>query len=440
MRMLRRALAVVGVLGLVTACGGGGAEGTASTSPANAQPSASQYKGSYVSRCSPVTNATNFETTAPLYAKFVFSVEDQGASSVTRLGGRLDLFDDNACSGMALGAIPYYSNGTALKVVSEKQVSGGVAHRVVLTLLPSNVSYTDGPTSDTVLLGSALRLKVPRIFATGFYANDLWRLEGDSLFDGASIYDSEGYPQELSSSVWAQKTSVLPPEPDAPCPGAVTMRWSESGGGSVCDGQTTPTGSGRSIQVAHSGTSSLKGVVTATCSKGTWERSNNGTCADSYQPKYCPVQVISWSSGENRCSGTAPRTFPGNTISVINSEPGLDGGQVMQCSNDGVWSVWANVTGRCDKVPPPKTDPLQIARDKNCLACHSVSEPGYSASMPSFSRIASFYRSNPPASGVLERKVKNGGNGTFGSTPMPANPQISDAELLIVIPWILSQP
>jgi cytochrome c len=93
------------------------------------------------------------------------------------------------------------------------------------------------------------------------------------------------------------------------------------------------------------------------------------------------------------------------------------------------------------RPPPPRplTDPFQIAQQKNCIACHSVTSSAESVNGVSMQVIAQRYRGNPPAAGVLEAKVKGGSIGTFGTMPMPANPQISDAELAIVIPWILAQ-
>jgi cytochrome c len=76
---------------------------------------------------------------------------------------------------------------------------------------------------------------------------------------------------------------------------------------------------------------------------------------------------------------------------------------------------------------------------KNCILCHSVTSPAQSVGGISMQVIADRYRGNPPAAGVLEGRVTRGSAGAFGTMPMPANPQISDAELAIVIPWILSQ-
>ena len=70
--------------------------------------------------------------------------------------------------------------------------------------MPASTSYSAGPTTDTVILGNVLRLKIPKILVTGFYVGDLWRLDGNDLYDGdETTLDSKGYPVNLASTAWA---------------------------------------------------------------------------------------------------------------------------------------------------------------------------------------------------------------------------------------------
>lgn len=128
----------------------------------------------------------------------------------------------------------------------------------------------------------------------------------------------------------------------------------------------------------------------------------------------------------------------GSSRLVANSVVGNSGVAQYACTAGALQLDY----GTCSVMPPPPpplTDPLQIAQLKNCILCHSVTDPSQSVAGISMRVIADHYRNSPPAAGVLESKVKLGGVGTFGAVPMPANSQISDAELAIVIPWILSQ-
>ncbi|MFO6421220.1 c-type cytochrome [Hylemonella sp. W303a] len=429
---------------LVMGCGGGSdgntgsGDGSNSTTPQSPELDARLYNGHYVSECSAVPDGSNYETGSPLYAKLVFTVALQTESSVASLSGRFDFYDDNACTGTALGAVSYNVGSSHLYLVSEKSIAGGAAHKVILELMTSgNVSYSAGPTSDTVLLGSVLRLKIPRILATGFYTSDLWRLKDDNLYDGdETAYDNEGFPVSLSSTVWAKRVPSLPSAPEEPCVGATALGWSSTS--NFCHSSTVPTASGRSIALTYS-FGGISGATTAICQNGSWSVQAGGTCSTSYVPVTCPAQTINWTSGANTCSGSVSLTGAGNTVSVTNTTPGLQGGQIMNCQSNGTWAPI--VAGICNTPPPPITDPMQLAQAKNCLACHAVTGTGYSVGFPSFERIAERYRNSPPAPGVLESRVKSGSNsGVYGSFPMPANPQASDSDLAILIPWILSQP
>lgn len=79
-------------------------------------------------------------------------------------------------------------------------------------------------------------------------------------------------------------------------------------------------------------------------------------------------------------------------------------------------------------------DALSIAKNNNCLACHAVDKKLVG---PSYKDVAAKYASDKGATVELMKKVKAGTVGKWGPIPMPANPQISDADLKIVIDWIL---
>jgi len=39
----------------------------------------------------------------------------------------------------------------------------------------------------------------------------------------------------------------------------------------------------------------------------------------------------------------------------------------------------------------------------------------------------------------LEEKVKKGGAGSFGPIPMSPNPQVPDADIKLLVKWVLAQ-
>lgn len=76
-----------------------------------------------------------------------------------------------------------------------------------------------------------------------------------------------------------------------------------------------------------------------------------------------------------------------------------------------------------------------LAKAKNCLACHSVDNKVVG---PSYKDVAKKYAGDKTAEAKLVTKVMKGGSGTWGAIPMPANPQVSEAEAHTLVKWILS--
>jgi cytochrome c len=75
-----------------------------------------------------------------------------------------------------------------------------------------------------------------------------------------------------------------------------------------------------------------------------------------------------------------------------------------------------------------------LARSKNCLACHAADRKLVG---PSFRDVAGRYseRDIPHMVGVIQR----GGNGRWGPIPMPANAAITKEEAEALARWVLEQ-
>ena len=76
-----------------------------------------------------------------------------------------------------------------------------------------------------------------------------------------------------------------------------------------------------------------------------------------------------------------------------------------------------------------------LAKAKNCLACHAVDKKLVG---PSYKDVAAKYAGQNGAVDKLADKVVKGGGGVWGPVPMPANPQVSAAEAKTLTTWILS--
>jgi cytochrome c len=76
----------------------------------------------------------------------------------------------------------------------------------------------------------------------------------------------------------------------------------------------------------------------------------------------------------------------------------------------------------------------ELAKARNCQACHSVATKLVG---PAFKDIAAKYAGDSGAQARLEQKIRKGSTGTWGPVPMPANPQVSEAEARGLAQWIL---
>ena len=77
-----------------------------------------------------------------------------------------------------------------------------------------------------------------------------------------------------------------------------------------------------------------------------------------------------------------------------------------------------------------------LAKAKNCMACHAVANKVLG---PAFKDVAAKYAGQKDAEDKLVGKVLKGGSGAWGAIPMPANPQVSEAEARTLVKWIMAQ-
>ncbi|TDR33030.1 c-type cytochrome [Hydromonas duriensis] len=80
--------------------------------------------------------------------------------------------------------------------------------------------------------------------------------------------------------------------------------------------------------------------------------------------------------------------------------------------------------------------PTDIAKANKCFTCHTLDKKIIG---PSFQDISKKYSNQPGADVKLMDRMRKGAVGVWGSTPMPAYPDLSDADLKAVVNWVLSQ-
>ena len=83
----------------------------------------------------------------------------------------------------------------------------------------------------------------------------------------------------------------------------------------------------------------------------------------------------------------------------------------------------------------PAMADLALATSKNCLACHAIDKKLVG---PAYKEVAAKYAGQKDAADKLALKIQKGGSDVWGPVPMPANPQVSEAEAKKLAAWVLT--
>ena len=76
-----------------------------------------------------------------------------------------------------------------------------------------------------------------------------------------------------------------------------------------------------------------------------------------------------------------------------------------------------------------------LAQKKNCMSCHAIDKKLVG---PAYKDVAAKYAGQKDAVDKLADKVVKGGSGVWGNIPMPANPQVTEAEAKQIVAWIMT--
>ena len=85
-------------------------------------------------------------------------------------------------------------------------------------------------------------------------------------------------------------------------------------------------------------------------------------------------------------------------------------------------------------LPSPARADAVLSQQKNCNACHAMDG---AITGPSLKAVAQRYANDRAAADKLTTRILKGGVGVWGPVPMPANPQLSEAEARRLAVWIL---
>ena len=79
------------------------------------------------------------------------------------------------------------------------------------------------------------------------------------------------------------------------------------------------------------------------------------------------------------------------------------------------------------------TQVLKLLAQHNCTACHGVENRIVG---PGFTEVARKYAERSDAPAYLAGKIRSGGQGLWGSIPMPPQTALPDADLQRIVDWL----
>jgi cytochrome c len=446
-----RTIALVAAV-LTLSCGGGGGGSTVTQPNVDTQVapntvtvqnpflavfSAAKYAGFYLGTCDLIPNAVNLETSTQVYGR-LYQVVGQTTTASASLQWRIDIYDSPTCEGSAVGYIENKNTANKVTIVGQSTSMGTTVDKVVVSFGAVDLTNAISVTPSAIVIGNAIRISLPAEFFSAFEFTDIWSLLGAKLYEGGSLLGADGFPAYLDYASPSDQLRDALPLPPAPC-AAKAVAWTYYGP-NTCEATLAPAVSGTSLKLLDT-VGPATGDAWFSCLKGEWSAPNSPYCI---KPAVtCPEQTFTWTVGGNVCSGLTPIVFTsgfGETVSTKNLT-GNGGTAWLQCSATGQVDLNPALLAfnRCAPIPPQKprtTDPLQLATEKNCMACHNLTVDSIG---PSFKTIADYYRGKPLSPLAIESKIVYGSIGTFGLWPMPANPQVDLTDAFILRSWILDQ-
>jgi cytochrome c len=86
------------------------------------------------------------------------------------------------------------------------------------------------------------------------------------------------------------------------------------------------------------------------------------------------------------------------------------------------------------KVVVAAVAPAELAKHSACMSCHGVTNKIVG---PAFRDVAARYAGDGSAAARLAAKIRTGGAGSWGTVPMPPQPQVGEADARTLANWVL---
>jgi cytochrome c len=119
-------------------------------------------------------------------------------------------------------------------------------------------------------------------------------------------------------------------------------------------------------------------------------------------------------------------------VSITDAE---DGASSAKPDEFGARTLVSSAFRRADGRDEAGDPGLSLMKQSDCFNCHTMETPLIG---PSLVDIATKYRSQAGAAELLNKKVREGGNGVWGQIPMLPHPQHTTDEVAIMLRWMLA--
>ncbi len=96
-------------------------------------------------------------------------------------------------------------------------------------------------------------------------------------------------------------------------------------------------------------------------------------------------------------------------------------------------AVGLGMAGNAVAADAAKADAL--LKKHNCVACHQLDKKAVG---PAYKELAKKYKGQKNVAAKLAEKVKKGGQGVWGPVPMPPNAAVPDADIKVMVEYVLS--
>ncbi|HZV92629.1 MAG TPA: c-type cytochrome [Caldimonas sp.] len=176
--------------------------------------------------------------------------------------------------------------------------------------------------------------------------------------------------------------------------------------------------------------------------KSMWQTRGKGDVSNPLCMRDCPV--------EGRIESSIPAAAMNSNGNIADQvrpfgpERGTDTARIAALAGGGADAAAPSAAGPAPAVAatpqaasiaatPAGVDVQALIKANGCTGCHGIDQKIVG---PAFREVAQKHVGSTDLTGFLAARIRNGGQGTWGAIPMPAQPQLSEADARAIAHWI----